>query len=177
MASGLNHGIRKSMPHYLGISFGFPVMVAAVGLGMGAAFTMYPNLHRLISILGSSYLLYLAWKIANAGNPKASVEVKAPLTFVQAASFQWVNPKAWIIALGAIAAYTVPGRVVESIWFILFAYLLAGLVCMAIWLKLGAGLRHFLQDSRRIHYFNIAMAALLVLSVVPMLLSAFQTGA
>lgn len=176
MASGLNHGIQKSIPHYMGISFGFPVMVAAVGLGMGVAFTTYPNLHRLISILGAVYLLYLAWKIANAGNPKASDEIQAPLTFAQAACFQWVNPKAWVVAVGAIAAYTVPGRVAESVGFIIFAFLVAGLVCMGIWLKLGAGLRAFLQDTRRIQYFNIAMAALLILSVIPILISAFHIG-
>lgn len=176
MASGLNHGVRRSIPHYLGISFGFPVMVAAVGLGMGMLFTAQPNFHRLVSILGATYLLYLAWKIANAGNPKASRDVRAPLTFAQAASFQWVNPKAWVIAIGAIATFTIPGHVTESIGFIIFSYLVAGLLCMGIWLKLGASLKALLQGRRRIHYFNCAMAALLVLSVIPMLISALEAG-
>lgn len=95
MTSGVNHGVRNSISHYLGISFGFPILVAAVGLGMGIVFSIHPNLHRLISVLGVTYLLYLAWKIANAGDPKASRDVQAPLTFIQAACFQWINPKAW----------------------------------------------------------------------------------
>jgi threonine/homoserine/homoserine lactone efflux protein len=174
MASGLNHGLRKSVPHYLGISFGFPVMVAAVGLGMGAVFTRYPYLHRLIAWVGIGYLLFLAWKVANAGNPHAAGKIRAPLTFLQAASFQWVNPKAWVIATGAIAAFTRPGLVVESIAFIVLSYLLAGLLAMGLWLKLGQSLQAFLHGTR-IRHFNIAMGVLLVLSVVPVLFSEVQS--
>lgn len=177
MASGLNHGVRRSIPHYLGVTFGFPVLVAAVGLGMGALFTVHPNLHRSVSIIGAIYLLYLAWKTANAGNPNASPAVQAPLTFLQAASFQWVNPKAWVIAIGAIAAFTIPEYVAESIAFILVSYLIAGLLCMGIWLKLGASLRTLLQDTRRIQYFNYAMAVLLVLSLIPLLRPLFGMDA
>lgn len=177
MVSGLNHGIRKSVPHYLGISFGFPVMVFAIGLGMGVVFEARPNLHKFIGVIGATYLLYLAWKMANAGNPKASAGVQAPLTFVQAASFQWVNPKAWVMATGAIAVYTVPERVAESVGAIIISYVVAGLVCMGIWLKLGASLKAFLEGARRVRYFNIAMAGLLVLSVVPMVLSVLWPSA
>ncbi len=177
MTSGVNHGIRKSIPHYLGISFGFPVMVAAVGLGMGVVFTAHPNLHRSVSILGAVYLLFLAWKIANAGNPEASRSVRAPLTFVQAAIFQWVNPKAWVMAIGAIAAFTTPGYVAQSVAFIILSYLVVGMLCMGIWLKLGASLRAFLQAGRRVQYFNYSMAVLLVLSVIPIVQSAVQLDA
>lgn len=176
MTSGLNHGVQRSIPHYLGISLGFPVMAAAVGLGMGMIFTAYPALHRVVAIAGAIYLLYLAWKIANAGNPKARRNLQQPLTFIQAASFQWVNPKAWAIAIGAISAFTIPENVAKSIGFIVVAYLLSGFLCMGIWLKLGTSLRTFLH-GRRVQYFNRAMAVLLVLSVMPMVFSAFEASA
>lgn len=171
MASGLNHGIHKSLPHYLGICLGFPVMVLFVGFGFGAVFIQYPRMHQVIKVVGVVYLCYLAWKIANAGNPKASEGVGAPFTFLQAAAFQWVNPKAWAIAAGAIAAFTVVGRVSQSIAFITFSVLLAGFVGMGVWLMLGTSLKKLLRYDRRISYFNITMAILLLLSIVPLVKS------
>lgn len=177
MASGLNHGVRKSIPHFLGISVGFPMMVAAVGAGMGAAFSLFPHLHRVITFVGVTYLLYLAWKIANAGNPKAASKTKAPLTFLQAASFQWVNPKAWVIAVGAIGAFTIPGQLVQSTSFIVLSYFVIGSISMSIWLILGQRLQLLLRSDRSIHYFNVAMGVLLVMSVIPIIVSEFQPGA
>lgn len=171
MASGLNHGVRKSMPHYFGICLGFPVMALFVGLGMGALFIEYPRIHQVMKVVGVVYLCYLAWKIANTGNSKASDNIGAPLTFMQAAAFQWVNPKAWAIAAGAIAAFTVAGRIMQSIAFITFAFLLAGFVCMGLWLALGAKLKKLLRNHRRIRYFNLTMAILLLLSIVPLITS------
>lgn len=168
LASGLNHGIRKSMPHYLGICIGFPVMVAVVGFGLGALFEQYPSIYIYIKVLGITYLLYLAWKIANAGNSSASSNIRQPLTFIQAAAFQWLNPKAWVIAVGALAAFTTPENVIQSVVAIILIYFVIGFICMALWLKLGQGLQQFLRSGKRIHYFNITMAVLLALSVIPM---------
>lgn len=126
------------MPHYFGICLGFPVMALFVGLGMGALFIEYPRIHQVMKVVGVVYLCYLAWKIACAGNSKASDNIGAPFTFMQAAAFQWVNPKAWAIAAGAVAAFTVSGRIMQSIAFITFTFLLAGFVCMGLWLALGA---------------------------------------
>ncbi len=167
LASGLNHGIRKSMPHYLGICIGFPIMVTVVGFGLGALFEQYPGIFIYIKVSGIAYLLYLAWKTANAGNSSASKNVRQPLTFVQAAAFQWLNPKAWVIAVGALAAFTTPENVTQSGVTITLIYFVMGFLCMAIWLKLGQGLQQSLSKGNRIHYFNITMAVLLALSVIP----------
>ena len=106
MSLGLNHGVIKSTPHFAGIIIGFPLMVAAIGLGLGAIFLNYPTIHQLIKIIGIIYLLFLAWKIANTANSTAGMHLKRPLTFIQAAAFQWLNPKAWVIGIGAIAHFT-----------------------------------------------------------------------
>ncbi|MDG1496289.1 MAG: LysE family translocator [Porticoccaceae bacterium] len=168
LASGLNHGIRKSIPHYLGICIGFPVMVAVMGFGLGALFKEYPSIYIYIKVSGIIYLLYLAWKIGNAGNPNASSRIRQPLTFIQAAAFQWLNPKAWVIAVGALAAFTAPDNMVQTVATVIFVYFVMGFICMAFWLKLGEGLQLFLQSGKRLQSFNIAMALLLALSVVPM---------
>ncbi len=171
VVSGLNHGIRKSLPHYFGVCIGFALMVSMIGFGLGTIFLSFPGIYLSIKVLGISYLLFLAWKIANAGSMKASSELRKPLTFLQGAAFQWVNPKAWIISLGALAAFTVQDKVAESVTAIVMAYVVSGLICMGLWLWLGQGLQRFLKEEKRIRLFNIVMAALLVLSVIPMILS------
>lgn len=172
MASGLNHGIKKSMPHYLGISLGFPVMVAVIGFGLGAIFLQYPVIHQVIKVLGISYLLYLAWKIANAKKANSSESLKKPFTFLQAAAFQWVNPKAWVMAIGAIATFTNGDSNIQGqILFIIFAFVMACSICTGSWLVLGVALQKFLQNPKQLQYFNITMAVLLVLSIVPMIFS------
>lgn len=173
VASGLNHGIRKSMPHYLGICIGFPIMVAAVGFGLDALFEKYPSIYIYIKVSGITYLLYLAWKIANAGNSSASSKVRQPLTFTQAAAFQWLNPKAWVVAVGVLAAFTSPETVTQRFAAIILIFFAMSFICMAIWLKLGQGLQQFLRSGKRIHYFNITMAVLLALSVLPMMFTGF----
>lgn len=173
LASGLNHGVRKSMPHYLGICIGFPIMVAAVGFGLETLFEQYPAIYSYIKVSGITYLLYLAWKIANAGNSDASSTIRQPLTFIQAAAFQWLNPKAWVMAIGALAAFTTPDNIAQSVVMVIFVYFVMGFICMALWLKLGQGLQQFLRSGKRIDYFNITMAVLLALSVIPMAFTGF----
>lgn len=168
MASGLNHGIRKSMPHYLGICLGFPIMVAIVGFGLGAVFTQYPRIYFYMKVFGIVYLLYLAWKIANAGHMKAGKKVGAPFSFIQAAGFQWLNPKAWAIAVGALATFTAEEGFAHSMLSVIFVYFVMGFVCMGVWLKLGQSLQILLSTQRRVNSFNIVMACLLVLSIIPM---------
>lgn len=170
MTSGLNHGIKRSLPHLSGILVGFPLMIAAIGFGLGAIFIAYPSMHLVIKVVGTVYLLYLSYKIANAANPEANAEIKRPFTFLQAVAFQWVNPKAWVMAVGAIAAYTTEGEVLVGIALILVGYMSIGTACMLVWLTLGVGLQTFLKDQRHLRYFNRAMAGLLVLSVFSMIL-------
>lgn len=173
MASGVNHGIKKSIPHYLGICIGFPIMVAVVGFGMGAVFSKYPSIYLYLKVFGVSYLLYLAWKIANSGNQKSSAKVRSPFTFTQAAAFQWVNPKAWAIAIGALAAFSAKENFTSSVVSVIFVYFFMGLICMGLWLKLGQSLSRLLSTQARVKWFNIFIAIVLVLSVVPMLFADF----
>ena len=175
MTSGLNHGVKKTLPHLFGIAVGFPAMVAALGLGLGAIFLKYPVIHQIIKLIGIVYLLYLAWKIANASNPKASTELKNPFTFIQAVAFQWVNPKAWVIAVGAIATYTAIGNVTNQVLIIIAGYLSIGSISMAIWLLLGASLQKLLRQQKQLQLFNIFMALLLVFSVISMATTQIDT--
>src|SRR5690606_32484543 len=106
LVSGANWGLRRTMPHIIGIAIGFPVMIVAVGLGLGVAFDRLPWLHDVLKYVGFAYLLYLAWRIARAGRPELEGRAGRPLTVFEAASFQWVNPKAWAIVLGGMAVFT-----------------------------------------------------------------------
>ncbi|WP_123422052.1 LysE family translocator [Gallaecimonas pentaromativorans] len=171
MSSGMNYGVRASLAHLCGICLGFPLMVLLVGLGFGLVFERFPHLHQLIKVLGTLYLLWLAWKIASQ-TPKAIQAGHAkPLNFWQGAAFQWVNGKAWVMATGAIAAFT---SAQTGMWWQVLAIALAFLVvafpCVGLWLVAGAGLRRVLTQPLAQRIFNIAMGLLLVLSVVPVLM-------
>jgi threonine/homoserine/homoserine lactone efflux protein len=175
MTSGLNYGVRKTLPHLFGILVGFPAMVAAIGLGLGTLFLQYPVVHQTVRTVGVAYLLFLAWKIANASNPDASDKLKKPLTFFQAVAFQWVNPKAWAITIGALATFTTVGNVTSGVLAIILGYATVGSLCMVFWLCVGSGLQNLIRDNRYLRYFNITMGVLLSASVVSMALQDFGT--
>lgn len=170
MSSAVNYGIRASMPHFLGICLGFPLMVLLVGFGFGVIFERFPNLHQLIKVIGVIYLLWLAWHIASA-EPKAIKKgEKKPFTFWQAALFQWVNAKAWMMASGAVAAYTtVNGNPVTEVLAITAAFLLMAFPCVGTWLLFGSLLRKFLANSIFQRIFNVTMGLILVASIIPVL--------
>ena len=163
-ASGANYGFRSTIPHITGISVGFPVMVIAIGLGLKAVFVAIPDLQTILKFVGGAYLLYLAWRIANAGRPKADGTGGRPMNFLEAAAFQWVNPKAWMMAIAAISTYT-PGRdnVAETLIVAAVFALLAWPSC-AFWVSIGVAVRLFASD-RAMRIFNLTMAALLVASL------------
>ena len=168
MTSGLNYGIQRSLPHYLGIILGFPAMVVAVGLGLASLFEQYAVLHLLLKVAGASYLPFLAWKIASAPVSDLSVTEGKPFTFLQAAAFQWVNPKAWVLAVGATATYTVVGSDYSlQVLVIAIIFLVFGAPCIMLWLWFGASLKRLLQKPESVKYFNYAMATLLMLSLLP----------
>ena len=168
MASGLNYGIRRSLPHYLGICLGFPVMVVAVGLGLAGLFELYPALHTVLKIVGAAYLSYLAWKIASAPVSTMNTTEGKPFTFLQAAGFQWVNPKAWALAVGATVTYTVSDSTYAvQVAIIAAIFLLFGAPCIMLWLWFGSALKNVLQHPRSVRIFNIAMALLLMASLIP----------
>ncbi len=163
-ASGANYGFRSTLPHISGISLGFPVMVIAIGLGLKAVFVAIPALQLILKFLGGAYLLYLAWRIANAGRPRADGAGGRPMNFLEAAAFQWVNPKAWMMAIAAVSTYT-PGRdnLAETLIVAAIFALLAWPSC-AFWAGVGVAVRLFASD-RAMRIFNLTMAGLLVASL------------
>lgn len=166
-ASGATYGFRPTLPHLLGIALGFPVMVLAVGLGLGAVFQSLPVLHDGLKVVGSAYLLYLAWRIATAERPKAGVPGGRPLTFLQAAAFQWVNPKAWVIAVGAVSAFsTLELSPLANAALIAVAFGAMAFPCSAVWAGFGTAIGRLLTSDRALRAFNLTMGALTALSVL-----------
>jgi threonine/homoserine/homoserine lactone efflux protein len=170
LQSGANFGLARTLPHILGIAAGFPVMIIAIGLGLSYVFEAYPVVHTILKWVSFVYLLWLAWQIASAGRPKATAADGHPVTFLQAAAFQWVNPKAWAMGIGALALFTTDGgnKVVE----VGIIALLFGVVCLPngiAWTLFGRAIAGFLQNDRNRLWFNIGMAVLLIVSVIPTL--------
>lgn len=168
MTSGTNFGFRRTVPHMLGVSLGFALMIVLVGSGLAQLFARYPVAHEILKWVSVAYLLYLAWKIATARPPgEGSAAKGAPMTFVQAALFQWVNPKAWTMALTGVTVYMPP--VDPWIGLLLVAALFGAinLPCVGLWAAMGVKLRSWLGDARRLRQFNVAAAVLLVGSLYP----------
>ena len=170
MTSGVNFGVKRSIPHVLGICLGFPVMVIALGFGLGTIFDSLPILHDIIKILGVAYLMYLAWLIASSSPFEEAASPVMPLGFDQAVLFQWVNPKAWVMATGALSAYTTTvGDTLAQVLFIAFAFLITAGPSVMIWLVFGAGLKRYLDNALHNRIFNIIMGLLLVTSMLPVI--------
>jgi len=171
LASGANWGLFRTLPHIAGISIGFPVMVAAVGLGFGAVFDVLPQLRDILKIVAFAFLLWLAWRIARAGRPDAIGSRARPLSFIEAAVFQWVNPKAWAIVFAAVALFADgAGNQLVEVGLAAAAF---GFVCVPngiIWTLFGSAISRFLSDDTKRSRFNVTMAVLLVASVIPTLL-------
>jgi threonine/homoserine/homoserine lactone efflux protein len=170
MASGANFGFRATIPHGLGVSLGFFLLVVAVGLGLGGLFAAYPPLHDILTVAGTLYLLWLAWKIASSKGLGVGEGAARPQTFLQAAAFQWVNPKAWAMALGAVTAYAPRENYVLNILLISAVFTAINLPCVMTWTGFGVGLRRFLGRPAVLRAFNLGMALLLVVSLVPALM-------
>ena len=177
LASGVNFGFRRSVPHWLGICGGFTFMLCAVGLGLHTLLADHPALYDLMRYAGSAYLIWMAWRLAAATAAPASQDDDAPKSEARplgvwaAAAFQWVNPKAWVMAVTAMSAY-LPARA-QAIDVVVLALLFGviNLPCVACWAGGGAALRRFLHDPLRLRIFNISMALALLASLYPMLVT------
>jgi threonine/homoserine/homoserine lactone efflux protein len=175
LASGVNFGFNRTIPHMLGITCGFFVLVVAVGFGLGAVFQTYPLLYTVLRYVGAAYLLYLAWKIAHSGPVSDSEKGEAkPISYLGAAAFQWVNPKAWIMAIGAISTYTPMQGYFTNVIVIAAVFALINLPSVSVWAACGTLLRNLLKDRRWLRLFNWGMAALLVASLYPILLESIN---
>ncbi len=168
--SGANFGLRRTQPHVWGINIGFSLMMFLLALGLGTVFLAEPRLLLALKVVGVAYMLWLAYKIATASGMGDASGGGQPLSFLQAAAFQWVNPKAWMMILGAISVYGPVGySPLEKALYLSLIMLVAGSPPTQIWAAFGVGIRRFLQNPRALRAFNITMALLLVLSLIPML--------
>ena len=170
MASGANYGIRRSLPHMMGVGIGFVFMVLMVGIGLVQIFESVSWSYLALKIISAVYLLYLAGRIATAAAPgEGEAESGKPFTFWQAAAFQWVNPKAWTMALTAVAVYA-PSQSLLAGGLVAAAFGSINLPCISLWTAMGEQLRVVLTNPRRLRAFNITMALLLVASLYPVLI-------
>ncbi len=167
MTSGANVGFARTIPHMLGVALGFAFMVMLVGVGLVGIFNTYPLSHQILKYVSLAYLIYLAAKIAMSGRAK-EVDDFTPLTFLAAASFQWVNPKGWSMALSAVTLFSSGGAWLE-LGIIALAFTLANIPSVSFWTLAGQKLQHWLITPVRIRSFNISMAILLIASTVPMI--------
>ena len=173
LASGANFGFRRTILHILGISVGLGVMVVAMGWGLSSVFKTFPVLHEVLKWVGAAYMLWLAWKIATAPtNKNGGINDKAaagqPMTFLEAAGFQWLNPKAWAMALGAATTYTPDGAGAQTALILAGTFMLVGAPCSAAWAGFGQAMRRFLDKPVVLRVFNVTMAVLLVASLYPL---------
>lgn len=169
MASGANFGFRRTIPHMLGVALGFVAMAFLMGLGLSQAFDALPWLHTVLSVVSVIYLAWLAWKIARAAPASAGEVTGRPFTFLQAAAFQWVNPKAWAMALSAVTIYA-PGQTVAAMGAVAAVFGAVNLPSVGTWCFLGTRLSAVLTTTNRLVWFNRSMAVLLIASLLPVLI-------
>lgn len=171
LASGANFGFRRTVPAVLGISLGFLTMVFLVGIGLGEVLERFPFLTLALKLACGAYVLWLAAKIARsrALGPNEPGRIDRPVSFVQAALLQLVNPKAWAVALILTVSYTDPADYLASLVAMIALFAVVNIPSIGVWAVSGTALRGVLARGNRIARFNVAMAVLLVASMVPML--------
>ena len=168
MASGTNFGFARTLPHMLGVSIGFVVMTILIGLGLAQIFVRFPIAYTALKVGSVAYLIYLAWKIATAAAPKADAASTAkPFSFLQACLFQWVNPKAWTMALMSVTAYVPADHPMMGLLIVALVFGAINLPTVALWAFLGMQMRQFLQDPVKLRAFNILAALTLLASLYP----------
>ncbi len=168
-ASGVNFGFSRTIPHMFGIGAGFLTLLIAVGLGLGALLHSVPALYTALKFAGGAYLVWIAWKIGSSRTLSEGKAGAVPMTFLQAAAFQWINPKAWVMAVTAMATYTTQQSYLTSVFIVGLIFAIVNVPSVSTWAGFGSVLRQWLSDPAHLKWFNITMAVLLVLSLWPML--------
>ena len=169
-ASGATFGFRRTVPHMLGIVVGFSVVLFAVCAGLDAVFTRWPEIQTALRWIGAAYLLYLAWRILRSGEAQAA-QSRKPLTALEAAAFQFVNPKAWMMTVTAAAMF-LPRElgVLTASSYMVGIMAATNLPCIAVWAIFGSSLRGFLAKPRGRMIFNIVLALALAVTGIAMVL-------
>ena len=177
MASGVHFGYRRTLTHLMGVQLGFGFMLIAVGLGLHTVLSQFPAFYDVVRFAGAAYMVWMAWSLASARpqfQEQAAIEQSAqnelkPLGFLGAVLFQWVNPKAWVMAVTIMSAYVPPGAGLLQIAPLGLMFAVLGFPCSSVWVGFGSALRSYLQEAFRMRVFNCTMAAALLLSLYPML--------
>lgn len=171
LASGVNFGVKRTLPHWLGVSLGHFVMLLLVGAGLESLLKAYPFVYDIMKVVGFIYVIYLAWGVARSGAPERhGEEATQPISFMGAAAFQWVNPKAWIMTIGYFSNYMPTDA---SLGFVVLTCMMFSAInfpSVGLWVALGAKLEHYLQQDKLRRIFNGTMAVLLIVSMVPVLM-------
>lgn len=178
MTSGLNYGVPRSLPLVTGITLGFVVMLIAIGVGLGSMLQSNSWVHLGVKIFGLVYMLWLAWKVAVSDPTPTVAEDDArgrPLSALDGAAFQWVNPKAWAVALSATAVFTVPDSAMGSLALISLVFTAVAFVCLSAWAAFGTFMRRLVDTPSKTRVFNVAMALLLVASAAPVAYDLIRT--
>ncbi len=170
LATGVNFGFRAAVPMIFGVGLGFPFLILCVGLGLGKVFETYPIVLSAIKIAGTIYMFWMAWKIATSKpSENDSISADKPLNFLQGCAFQWVNPKAWIMAVYSLTAFTLVGQFYTGLFTVVGVYLFMGLTSAITWAGFGVALKNLMNDPKWFRIVNTSLAAALVLSLAPML--------
>jgi threonine/homoserine/homoserine lactone efflux protein len=163
LASGMNHGIRRTLPHLAGVSLGFGFLIFLVALGLGAVFEKYAAVELVLKIAGGVYLIYLAWKIFKTSGISSVDGADAPMTFLQAAAFQWVNPKAWVMATTATSTLLdSDDSIIGGAAALTLGFWIVNLPCIATWMFSGAYAARWVENEKRIRLVNRTLGLLLV---------------
>jgi len=169
MTSGVNFGFKRTLPHMLGVSLGFVFMAVLVGIGVIRLFDAFPITYLILKVLSVTYMLYLAFKIARSSSAIENRKAKAQaMTFIEAVLFQWVNPKAWTMALTAVSIYA-PTKDFASVVLVACIFGIVNFPCIACWAGLGTKIKLLLVKPKSLRIFNYCMATLLVLSLYPII--------
>ncbi|MBB5411431.1 MULTISPECIES: LysE family translocator [unclassified Paraburkholderia] len=176
LASGVNFGFRRTLPHLSGISVGVVLLMLSVGIGLGEAFVHFPVLYTVLEVVSVAYLLYLAWKIGTSGELKLRNGERRPMRFHEAIAFQWVNPKAWMMVLTAATTIHLSNSFGMNAAAMAAVFYVIGFPCICVWAGFGTAMREVLSNPKRLRVFNIAMALLLVASLYPIALKLIGHG-
>lgn len=174
LSSGATFGFRRTLPHLFGISIGCVVMVLLLGLGLAGVIGRAPWFYTVLHVASSAYLLWLAWRIATSAGVGSVSPRARPLSFLDAAAFQWINPKAWAMTLGAATSFSRPDHLAIDVPVVALVLAACGLPCIMLWAGGGTAVRHLLDRPGALRAFNIGMAALLVASLLPGLIDVLR---
>jgi threonine/homoserine/homoserine lactone efflux protein len=168
MASGATFGLKRTFPHLAGVVLGFGAMTVAVGLGLAEVLKTSPLVFAVLRWGAAAYILYIAWRMITARGPGIAVTGEKPMSFLGAVAFQWINPKAWVMALGAVGTYAEHGRFLADVLIITAGFMMIGVPCTLTWTGFGTAIRRWFRKPIHLKAFNWTMAALLVASLYPL---------